>query len=153
MMDQTSERFSAATKEMLGEAGWIPDRDVSREIQLPPGFDPFPAALKALAEFGNLHVGRRGSGVEFARTPIVLDPMLAMGEDDRFREFSGILKSNLYPLGETDDGHGFVAIDEQGRVFLIYDDLNFVGETFDSALENLLAGAKRPRLVDEGGRW
>ena len=152
-MDRTSERFSAATYEMLREAGWVPDRDVSRTLKLPPEFTPFPVALEVLREFGNLRVGRRGSGVEFARTPVVLDPMLATGETDRFQEFAGVLNSGLYPLGETDDGHGFVAIDEQGRVFLVYDDLNFVGDTFESALENLLAGAKRPRMVDDEGRW
>ncbi len=138
---------------MLRDSGWFPQRNVSAALVLPLDFAPFPAALDVLSEFGNLRIGRRGPGIEFARTPVVLDPMMAVGESDRFVEFAAPLGVSLYPLGETDDGHGFITIDERGRVFLIFDDLYFVGHTFDRALDNLLRGAVRPRIVDEHGQW
>lgn len=153
MSERAEERFSTQTLEMLREAGWFPGRDVSRDLKLPRGFKPFPAALKVLAEFGNLRIGRDGPGIEFRRKPVILDPMLVAGEDDRYAEFSRLLGVGLYPLGETADGHAFLAIDELGRVFFIFGDMFFVGDSFESALENLLLGKKMPPVVDEEGRW
>jgi len=146
MSKQPNERFSLTTLEMLREAGWFPGRDVSADIQQPAGFTLFPAALNALKEFGLLHIGRRGPGVEFVRTPVIIDPMLGLGEDERFIDLSEIIHTKLYPLGETEDRHGFLAIDEYSRVFLIMGDLCFVGNTVDEGLENLLNGLKKPRL-------
>jgi len=148
-----SGRFSKSIEEMLREAGWLPGRDVSRGLKLPEGFTLFPAAQRVLSEFGNLRIGKSGPGLVFARTPVVLDPALAFGEEGRFHEFAVLLKTNLYPLGETADGHSFVVIDEKGRVFLIFEEISFVDETFELALDNLLQGARQIRMVDENGNW
>lgn len=151
MSEQTGGRFSADTEQMLREAGWFPGRDVSGKLRLPPRFTPFPAALKVLGEFGGLRVGRRGPGVEFSRTPVVLDPMLCDGEDDRFDALVDLVGCALYPLGETADGHSFLAVDERGRVFLIFGDIHLIADTFEGALENLLHGLKQPRMLNAEG--
>jgi hypothetical protein len=77
--------------------------------------------------------------------------MLCVGEDDRFGDYASLLHSCLYPLGETAGGHAFVASDDRGRVFLVMDAIWFVGDTFDSALDSLLRGERRPE-VDETGK-
>ena len=153
MSDCPQKRFSAPTMELLQEAGWVPGRDVSGKLQLPDDFVPFPAALNVLNEFGNLRIGKHGPGVECARIPLILNPMLATGEFDRFIEYENTLRIRLYPLGETGDGHSFIAIDEQGRIFLLFENISFVDNTFDAALDNLLNGTKPPILIDSTGRF
>lgn len=138
---------------MLSEAGWFPGRDVFSELRLPTGFSLFPAAQRVLQEFGMLRIGREGPGLMSARTPVVLDPMLCVGEDDRFSAYASLHHSCLYPLGEASGGHAFVAIDEQGRVFGLMDAMWFVGDTFDDALDNLLRGARRSPIIYETGNW
>jgi hypothetical protein len=149
--DEPRGRFLPETAEMLSEAGWFPGRDVFSQLRLPAEFTLFPAAQRVLQEFGMLRIGRKGPGLTSARTPVVLDPMLCVGEDDRFSDCASLLHSCLYPLGETADGHAFVAIDDRGRVFLMMDTIWFVGDTFDGALDSLLRGERRPE-VDETGK-
>jgi hypothetical protein len=127
---------------MLLEAGWLPGRDVFNQLRLPAGFALFPAAQRVLQEFGMLGIGRPGPGLAFARTPVFLDPMLCQGEDDRFSDCARDLHSRLYPLGETLDGHGFIAINERGRVFWLMDAHWLIADTFDKALDNLLRGRR-----------
>jgi hypothetical protein len=138
---------------MLSEAGWFPGRDVFSQLRLPAGFTLFPAAQRVLQEFGMLRIGREGPGRMFARTPVVLDPMLCEGADDWFSDYAGLLQSCLYPLGETVSGGALVAIDDRGRVFLIFEGISFVGDTFEGALDNLLRGAWEAPEVDETGNW
>src|SRR3954468_13334114 len=78
--EQARNRFSPEVLKMLRKAGWFPGRDISDNLELPPGFQPFPAALRVLREFGLLQIGHKGSGVRRARCPGVLDPMLLIGE-------------------------------------------------------------------------
>ncbi len=153
MTDHETGRFSTTTLEMLQAAGWFPGRDVSTALALPEGFSPFPAALDVLKEFGKLRIGQQGRGIEFARTPVVLEPKLAAGEQDRFAEFDTLLNTRLYPLGETADGHSFITIDEHGRIFLIFEEISYVDASFDAAIDNLLNGRRKPRIVNEAGDW
>ena len=140
--------FSDEVARMLSESGWYSGRNAEKALKLPAGFAVFPAASQILKEFGNLKCGKRGRGIDRARSTLNLDPSLAAGESDRFDPYARLLGARLYPLGEADDGHSFVAIDDKGRVFLVMDFMMFVGEDFVSALETLLLG-KRSRPVDE----
>jgi len=137
---ESEKRFSEEIMEMLKPSGWFSGRDVRDLIKLPDDFEVFSAALEVLKEFGLLRFGKRGAGIECARSVINCDPMLAVGESDRFSEYSEWLQSQLYPLGEVDDGHYFLVIDEMGRTFLLMNDLKLVHITFDGAIENLLKG-------------
>lgn len=151
-MKSPAHHLSNEIARMLAECGWHAGRDVSAALKLPKDFVIFPTVQRILAEFGNLKCGKRGPGIECARSTLNLDPSLAEGESDRFKPYSQLIGSKLYPLGEGDDGHYFVAVDERGRVFLVMDFLMFVADSFEVALENLLLGRK-PRPVDEQGKY
>jgi hypothetical protein len=131
----------------LERAGWHPGRSVgnlvsewSRRLDRPDGFRMFPAARDALAEFGGLAGGLSGPGVKRSRSSFRLDPTLAIGEEDRFRKYAASLTTGLYPLGEAGDGHAFLAIDEQGGVYLLMDDILKIGESIREGLTGLLLG-------------
>lgn len=152
MMEDEPQRFAAVTVEALQQAGWRPGRDVLPTVQLPYGFRLFPAAARVLAEFGNLRMGRHGPGLEMARRTVRIDPMLALGENEEFAQVETVIGCALYPLGEINEGQAFLAIDEQGRTFIVGDLLLYVDENFDDALDRLLTG-KRALQIDIDGRW
>ena len=46
----------------------------------------------------------------------------------------------LCPLGEIDEGGFFLTVDENGSVYILEQDIFFVGKNFVHALETLLKG-------------
>lgn len=140
--------FSDTVLEMLKHAGWFPGRDVIDSVKLPEEFEIFPAAIEVLKEFGHLCVGQEGPGIERARSTIVFEPTLASGDWDWFLLYSNLLQTKLYPLGAVDNDSIYLTIDPGGRVFLVWQDLVFVDDHFDKALEKMLTGI-RVRLVDD----
>lgn len=76
-----------------------------------------------------------------------LHPPLAMGEEDRFRQYEETVSSSLYPLGEASGGHVFLAVAEDGRVFAIMDNLWHVADSIDEALESLVLGRNWRRII------
>lgn len=152
MAPQKSQRFSEETLRLLQKAGWWPERSIGANLKLPNGFDIHPVALKVLEEFNHLQVGQSKPGIDRAQSTIIFDPLLAIGERERFKEYENFLQRNLYPLGEVDGGYHFLAIDETEFVFLIMDDCWFVDVAFDTALDRLLLG-KSLQPVDETGHW
>lgn len=151
-MDERPQRFTEAIVEMLHQAGWRSGRDVMATVQLPRGFRLFPAAARVLAEFGNLRMGRHGPGLEMARRTVRIDPMLALGENEEFAQVETVIGCALYPLGEINEGQAFVAIDEQGRTFIVGDLLLYVDANFDDALDRLLTGKSAVR-IDTDEPW
>jgi hypothetical protein len=143
-------RFSETVLEMLTEAGRFLGRDVIDSVKMPEEFEIFPAAIEALKEFGHLRVGEEGDGIECARSTIVFEPTLASGDWDWFSFYSNLLQTSLYPLGEVNDDNIYLSVDPKGRVFLVWQDLMFVDDNFDKALEKILTGV-RVRLVDDNG--
>jgi hypothetical protein len=103
----------------------------------------FAAARAALEEFGGLRVEARGPGLDHARSSFRIDPGLAQGEEERFAAHEEKLRRRLYPLGEVDGGHGFLAIDEGGAVYVVTDDavMRVAGSTY-AALEALVLGRR-----------
>ena len=147
-----SNRFSNFTHEVLEKSGWFPERNVIDSVKLPNDFSLIPTAEAVLKEFGNLSIGEWGAGIEMARSTIDMEPRSAVCESDRFGEYSELIQSYLYPLGEVDNGHAFLAIDALGRVFILMNFLIFVADDFDQALEKLLTGI-RGTYVDDNGNW
>lgn len=152
MTGEQAQRFSSDIMEMLHRAGWQPGRDVLETIQLPPGFRLFPAAAHVLAEFGNLRIGYYGPGIDTARDTVEINPMRALYENEEFARVETRLGSTLYPLGEINEGQAFLAIDEQGRTFIVGDLVFYADDTFDAALDRLLTG-KRVHRVNMDGQW
>lgn len=146
--------WSAETERLLRKAGWHEGRDVgdlldrwSAELGGSGGFFMFDHARTVLREFGGLHVQQSGPGQECARGGFDLDPTLAAGESDRFERFVGSARSPLFPLGEAVDGNAFLAIAEDGRVFLLMDELVMIGRSIEEAMTSLVEGrrpGKRP---------
>jgi hypothetical protein len=129
----------------------MPSWDASAKLgswtsQLAPGFVIFPAAAVALRRFGGIDVVQSGWGVSVARETFTLDPTLALGEEDRFRDYEVLIGQHLYPLGECGNGNYFLAISEDGSVFALMEGIDLVGRSVDEAIENLIAGRRGATL-------
>ncbi|MGW0856227.1 SUKH-3 domain-containing protein [Streptomyces sp. NPDC002690] len=135
--------WSAETDAVLRGAGWYPGRSIDttvwRERLEADGFRIHAAAEDFLREFGGLTVGGSGSGITRAREAFELDPLLALGEDDRFGEWGEEIRRSLFPLGELDHGHAFLGLDEQGELYVVASWLARFGR-MPEAMENLVLG-------------
>jgi hypothetical protein len=146
-------RFSPQAEDILRRAGWYPGRQVPdlvalwrKSVSESDGVDMFPGAEKALLEFGGLKLDEQGPGVTCSREPFNLDPTLAMYEHDRFEDFISALNTNLYPLGEAVGGSCFIAIAENGNVYLLMQELMLIGQSMEEGLESLLIGRLGERI-------
>uniref|UniRef100_A0AAU2A5X7 SUKH-3 domain-containing protein n=1 Tax=Streptomyces sp. NBC_00093 TaxID=2975649 RepID=A0AAU2A5X7_9ACTN len=141
-------RFTPQVDSVLRRAGWLPDR----QVDLAPwktsmsDFRWHAAAEEFLQEFGGIRVDISGSGITCTRESFEFDPELAVGEEDRFAELSELFGRRFFPLGETGQGEFFLAIDEEGVVYLLASRVLRVGAG-DSALENLVTGVA-PEVLD-----
>ncbi|WP_184938245.1 SUKH-3 domain-containing protein [Kitasatospora kifunensis] len=148
-------RFSAGVEQTLRSAGWFPGRSVEvgswRDSM--HGFPFHAAAGEFLQEFGGLRVTVAGPGISCAREPFEIDPDLAVGEEGRFAEMSNIFGRRFFPLGETARGEFFLAIDEEGVIYLLQGWVLSLGPS-DTALERLVTGvaAERLRIPGDGSR-
>lgn len=107
----------------------------------------FPAAETALLEFGGLRVPASGPGVDRAREPFELNPVLATDAEPLFDEYGELLKKQLFPLGEAGD-QAFIAISNTGEVYLIFEGVLLIGANVCEALTNLIEGRAVP-----GATW
>jgi hypothetical protein len=137
-------RFSEATNNILHLAGWFEGRDVLAQVRIPGGYVLFPAAREVLREFGNLHIGSVGPGKECATADVKIDPSVTEGGEECIAEFENKLGLKLFPLGEAQNGHFILFIDQQGRIFAswLLHDISLYAKSFDRALELLLYGIK-----------
>ncbi|MEV5594683.1 SUKH-3 domain-containing protein [Streptomyces sp. NPDC052496] len=140
-------RFSQEVEGVLRRSGWLPDRrvDLARWKVLAAEFTWHAAAEKFLQEFGGLRVDIGGPGITCAREPFEFDPELAVGEGERFAELSGLFGLRFFPLGEVGQGEFFLAIDEEGAVYLLGAGASRYG-VGDLALERLVTGVAPERL-------
>lgn len=141
--------WSAEVETVLRDAGWYPGRNVDtsvwRERLEADGFRMHSAAEDFLREFGGLTVGGSGSGITRAREPFALDPLLALGEGDRFGEWGEVVGRHLFPLGELDHGHAFLGLDEHGDLYVVVNWLSTFGG-MPEAMENLVLGVMPVRM-------
>ena len=56
------------------------------------------------------------------------------------------MNASLFPLGEGGNGHFFIAIADDGKVYAIMDDVLKIGDNFDEALNNLVVGIRPIRI-------
>ena len=144
-------RFSKYTQKRLEEAGWFPGRNILGEIKFPEDIELFPAALKIIAEFGNLQIGKEQSGqtgINIAKSPVWIDPMEAYFEED-FKFAQEIIEESIFPIGLIDFDNsaiGYLYVNKNGAVFCIDVFEWFFDEDFDRALEMMLEGIKATPL-------
>jgi hypothetical protein len=91
-------------------------------------------------EFGGVTVSESGPGISTFRSPFSFLPTAAAWECDRLLAAGEALGVSLYPLGDFEHGHAFLAIDPAGRVFLVMECVWLVGNTLDEALVKLIRG-------------
>ncbi|MFH8419494.1 SUKH-3 domain-containing protein [Streptomyces sp. NPDC018038] len=144
--------------DVLRRAGWRPGRSIDttvwRELLEADGFRLHAAAEGFLREFGGLTVGRHGSGITRAREAFDLDPLLALGESERFAEYGEEMHRCLCPVGELGQGHAFLGMDERGELYALTGRPARFGR-MPEALENLVLGVmpvRRPDAAPRGGR-
>lgn len=144
--------FSREVEEELRAAGWEPERSVNAAEWLSTyelrGIVVHEAAKKFLAEFGGLKFLLSGPGVSSAREPFELDPMLCLGEEDRFSEWGADIGHSLFPIGELAEGRYFLGIDEEEAIYLVETWIASFGK-MPEAMENLILGLQ-PVTIDDG---
>ncbi|MFD8205570.1 SUKH-3 domain-containing protein [Streptomyces sp. NPDC059695] len=143
--------WSSEVERVLREAGWRPGRAVDTtgwKKQLEQdGFRSHAAAEDFLGEFGELVVGHGGAGITRAREPFDLDPLLALGEAERFDERSEEIGHRLFSVGELAGGHAFLGLDEDGELYVVDDWLARFGR-MPEAMENLVLGIMPVRMPE-----
>ncbi|MER5780764.1 SUKH-3 domain-containing protein [Streptomyces mobaraensis] len=142
-------RFSDEVDRVLREAGWVPGRHVDSEPWLSAleaeGLNRHTAVSGFLAKFGGIAVNISGSGISRAREPFELDPMLCIGEGDRFLEWGEEIGRSIFPVGEHDMGRFFLGIDERSELYLVETWVASFG-TMPEAMDNLVLGVQPVRV-------
>lgn len=144
--------LSPEAQTVLHDAGWRGGRQVDTSTWLTAldvaGVVAHEAARDFLAEFGGLMVDISGPGVNRAREPFDLDPLLCSGEEDRFLEWGEEIGRSLFPIGVLDMGRYFLGIDEHSEIYLIETWVASFGR-MPQAMDNLIRGV-RPTVISEG---
>ena len=133
-----SQRFSPSVLQKLNAAGWYEGRSVEVPEGLAPA--PFPAAYVVLREFGGLHVGEVGPGLECATSDVHIDPTIAAHLSPELIEYGQRMDTQLFVLGEFHRSHGYLVIDIDGKTYLLNDSLIPFADSFPESLEKLLLG-------------
>ena len=141
--------FSPETEAALTDAGWRPTRSVDVEAWRAhfeaAGCVMSPAAEEFLSRFGGLDVQISGPGLERAREPFDLEPMLCDGEEDRFIELSRSMERDLFPIGAFSGLRYFLGIDENAEIYLIEVEVESFGRMPD-AMDAMVRGRKPVRV-------
>jgi SUKH-3 immunity protein len=144
--------LSPESRTVLRDAGWHAGRQVDASSWVAAlgvaGVVAHDAARAFLAEFGGLVVDISGPGVNRAREPFELDPLLCSGEEDRFLDWGEEIGKSLFPIGVLDMGRYFLGIDEQSEIYLIETWVASFGR-MPQAMDNLISGV-RPTVISEG---
>lgn len=138
----SAKRFSAEIVHILEQGRWYEGRTLPFSLPHELQSELFPAAERILREFGGLHVGRAGSGIDMARSDIEFDPYAAAHLVPELREHGLKLQQRLFPLAQFCNAHFYVIIDGRGRIYMLNDELLRLAPSFDQALEFLLLGKK-----------
>ena len=147
----------------LRRGGWNPEvRDDSRArrwaLDLASYATPdgrahvvVPPALAVFASYGGVTVAPGDDGQQVAPSGFCLDPSRVLASVTTLAAFGQVLHTALTPIGEEGDGTGLLAIDGDGRVFLLDHTGDwFLGDTIDDALSTLVLGVQPPRLRRDG---
>ncbi|QDN74690.1 hypothetical protein FNV64_02265 [Streptomyces sp. S1A1-7] len=144
--------FPDQVDRVLREAGWTPGRRVDAEPWLAAfeaeGLHRHPVVSDFLAEFGGLAVNISGPGINRAREPFEFDPMLCLGEGDRFLEWGEEIGKSVFPIGVHDEGRFFLGIDEYSELYLVETWVASFGR-MPEAMSNLILGVQ-PSVVNDG---
>jgi hypothetical protein len=96
---------------MLVAAGWHFGRQIGVDARVPQ----FHPAYRFLKEFGGLHIGRCGPGIECATSD--LECGFCDSDQEVVSVWSELLTSKLVGVAEVHHRHGWLFVDEAGRCF------------------------------------
>lgn len=143
-------RFCPEVEALLRRAGWCEGRRFDIDVYRTFSMQPLPSALPILIEFGGLLIPASGAGVDFARSDVDLRPLWTDMTFKGYPKFEQRIDSKLYPFGSARWGHEDLLVDEQSRIYGVFEELRFVAPTFDEALDYLLLGKRGPlRLLSD----
>jgi hypothetical protein len=156
----------------LEKMGWRPGRDVSEQVSrwladwvddladLPferdgyPRYEPIPAALVVLNEFGGLVSRANGPGITSAQIPFTIYPA---GHGDDLMQFATEvqmlgerLEERVFQVGDVERNMGALVVDEQGRVFASGPVDLYLGQDIHEALTRMLQGIRAADLSEIG---
>jgi hypothetical protein len=165
-------RFPPDVNEMLLGLGWRRGRDVRAAVdawlsgELPgvaalpferdgyPRYEPFPAALKVLYEFGGLTSLANGRGRTAAQTPFSIygsgrfDDLGSFAVDVEL--FGQRIGQRVFQVGDVERRMAALVVDEKGAVYLVGPVDLYAGDDIDQALVAMLQGLRCPDVEDIG---
>lgn len=146
------DRFSPEVEGVLREVGWRPGRSTDVEFWLDhfeaKGCSASDAAVDFLVEFGGLDFPLSGRGIDRAREPFDLDPVLCSGNLDRFTDWGQEIKRSIFPIGTLGSRYDCLGIDEFSEIYMLETWIASFGQ-MPQALEGLILG-RRPKRIDAG---
>jgi hypothetical protein len=112
-----------------------------------------PAAVAVFATYGGVELPPSDEGRDIAPAGFRLEPTRALASVATLIAFGGVVHSRLTPIGDEGAGTGLLAIDGDGRVFVLdHTGEWFLGDTIEDALTTLVLGLQPPR-VRRDGTW
>jgi SUKH-3 immunity protein len=165
------DRFPAEVNDALLALGWQRGRDLGAQVDewlsvrvpalaaLPferdgyPRYEPFPAAVAVMREFGGLTSLANGRGQTSAQVPFVIyptqfDDLVDFAPDVQM--LGELVGSRVFQVGEVERGMGALVVAEDGRVFLAGPIELYAGRNFDEALVRMLLGLRCEELDEVG---
>jgi len=143
-------RFTSDVESALREAGWRAGRNTDAEFWIDhfeeAGCLATDEAVDFLVEFGGLDFLLAGRGIDRAREPFDLDPILCDGNVDRFLDWGRKIERSLFPIGAMSRDYASLGIDEFSEIYLIEDRISSFGR-MPQAMESLILG-KMPVCLD-----
>lgn len=146
-MSMPEPRFTGRVAEVLTAAGWFPGREIGDAAEdmiartvaaaRAEGYavTPFPALVAAVHEFGGLTVSKKDTGIAFPGNDFGIDPSAVARRFDIYADLETYTRTPCFPLGPELDESTTLAMDAEGRVFLLhYTGYYVVGQDIDSAL-------------------
>jgi SUKH-3 immunity protein len=138
--------FSASITKILKDGGWYEGRHVADTLVWPSEYVVFDRAFEILDEFGGLHIGKAGEGINMATSDVNFDSAYTGGLQSVVKTYEESLHTRLYPVADCHNSHFFLLADEKGACYAYsFDDtLIYFADSFEETLEMLLLGIRPP---------
>jgi SUKH-3 immunity protein len=112
-----------------------------------------PPAVEVFARYGGVEMPASDEGRQVAPGGFRLDPGRVQATVATLAALGATLHSKLTPIGDEGGGTGLLAIDGDGRVFVVDHTGDwFLGDTIEDALTALVLGIQ-PARIKKDGSW
>ena len=112
-----------------------------------------PPAVEVFARYGGVEIPAGEEGRQVAPGGFRLDPGRVQATVATLAALGSALHTKLTPIGDEGGGTGLLAIDGDGRVFVVdHTGEWFLGDTIEDALTTLVLGIQ-PARIKRDGSW